>query len=255
MMAISETGNSLFLFAHQDDEFGVFQKIVDELASGKKVYCAYLTDGVPIGHSSERRNQESILALTKLGVVRENILFMGDILEIPDGKLIDNLKKAKDWLMSWISCAGYVSNIYLPAWEGGHPDHDSLHAIGVIAASESNLLDIVFQYPLYNSYKCIGPFFRVLHPLPRNGEVIYKKMSWVNRFRFLRLILCYPSQKVTWIGLLPFVLIHYLLSGTQSLQKVSLIRIVERPHIGKLYYERRYFYTWSEMVEKLRTFV
>lgn len=245
----------IFLFAHQDDEFAIYQIISDEIASGSNVYCAYLTDGVPIGHSSERRNQESILALTKLGVVRENILFMGDILEIADGKLIDNLKKAKDSLIGWIYSAGNVRNIYLPAWEGGHPDHDSLHAIGVIAAFESNLLDIVFQYPLYNSYRCIGPLFRVLYPLPSNGEVIYKKMSWINRFRFLRLILCYPSQKVTWIGLLPFVFIHYFLSGTQSLQKVSLKRLVERPHIGKLYYEKRHFYTWREMVEKLRIFI
>ena len=246
---------TLFLFAHQDDEFGVFQKIVDELADGHKVYCAYFTNGVHIGRSPERRNQESITVLMKLGVLRENILFVGENLSIPDGMLVDNLKNAKDWLSVWLSQVSNIGNIYLPAWEGGHPDHDSLNAIGVTVAHELNLLHVVFQYPLYNSYRCLGPLFRVLHPLPCNGEVIYKKMSWINRIQFLGLILGYPSQKVTWIGLLPFVIAHYLLFGTQSLQKVSLIRLRERPHIGKLYYEKRHFYTWSKMVKKLRIFI
>ena len=30
---------ALFLFAHQDDEFGIFQKIVDELHAGSHVCC------------------------------------------------------------------------------------------------------------------------------------------------------------------------------------------------------------------------
>jgi hypothetical protein len=78
--------NALFLFAHQDDEFGVFQKIVDELADGRNVYCAYLTDGVPIGRSPEKRNLESISVLMNLGVPRENILFIGEKFSIPDGR-------------------------------------------------------------------------------------------------------------------------------------------------------------------------
>jgi GlcNAc-PI de-N-acetylase len=243
---------TLFLFAHQDDEFGVFQKIVDELADGRKVYCAYLTDGVPIGRSPERRNQESISVLMRLGVSRENILFIGQELLISDGKLVDNLKKAKQWLVGWLSQASNIDYIYLPAWEGGHPDHDSLHAIGVTVAKELNLLDIVWQHPLYNGYKCKGQLFRVLLPLPSNGKVTHKKINWPNRLRYISLTLCYPSQVITWIGLLPFVMFHYIVFGSQSLQRVSFSQIQYPPHPDKLYYERRNFCTWKKMSESLR---
>jgi len=70
--------SALFLFAHQDDEFGVFQKIMDEQRQGRHVYCAYLTDGAFAGQSSLRRNRESLTVLTKLGVQEEDI-FLPDI--------------------------------------------------------------------------------------------------------------------------------------------------------------------------------
>ncbi len=243
---------ALFLFAHQDDEFGVFQKIVDEIADDREVYCAYITSGVFHGHSPEVRNLESIKVLTKLGVPRDNILFVGEKFSIPDRRLLDNLNKTKEWLVSWLSKNSEIVSIYLPAWEGGHPDHDSLHAVGVVATKELNLIHKVWQFPLYNGYKCKGQFFRVLFTLKNNGQVIEKKISWSNRYRFLSLILHYPSQLVTWIGLAPFVILHYLFSGTQSLQRVSVSQIQMRPHLGVLYYERRKFCTWQLMSERLR---
>lgn len=243
---------ALFLFAHQDDEFGVFQKIIDELADGREVYCAYLTDGVSDGLSPKVRNLESITVLTKLGVTPKNILFVGEELMIPDTKLVDHLRKAKEWLASWLPENAQIENIYLPAWEGGHPDHDSLHAIGVVIANKLNLLDKVRQYPLYNGYKCKGQFFRVLLPLASNGEVTKQKMSWSNRYRFFSFIFYYPSQIITWIGLAPFVMIHYIVFGTQSLQRVSFDQIQLPPHSGSLYYERRKFCTWKKMSERLR---
>lgn len=243
---------ALFLFAHQDDEFGVYQKVIDEIADGKEIYCAYLTSGVTVGHSPKVRNLESIKVLIKLGVPQKNILFVGEQMLIPDGKLVDHLKRAKEWLVNWLSENAQIGGIYLPAWEGGHPDHDSLHAIGVVATKQLNLIDKVWQFPLYNGYKCKGQFFRVFLTLASNGEVFNRKISWLNRFRFLIFILHYPSQATTWIGLAPFVLIHYLVYGTQSLQRVSFSKIQLPPHLGRLYYERRSFYTWRLMSEKLR---
>lgn len=117
----------------------------------------------------------------------------------------------------------------------------------MLVAKDSNLLDFVWQYPLYNGYQCRGQLFRVLLPLPSNSEVINKKISWRNRYRFIWLTLSYPSQAVTWIGLLPFVLIHYVFFGTQSLQKVCLSQILHPPHVGSLCYERRKFCTWNKM--------
>lgn len=244
--------SALFLFAHQDDEFGVFQKIMDEQRHGRRVFCAYLTDGAFEGKSSLRRNRESLAVLTKLGVQEEDIFFAGHTLSIPDGSLPDHLKIASEWIASWLTRYPMVTAIYLPAWEGGHHDHDALHAMGVIVGEEAGLIKVVRQFPLYNGYKCGGPLFRVLLPLPMNGDIERKKIPWINRLRFLRYCLSYPSQATTWVGLLPFVLLHYVFYGTQVLQTVSRERIRYRPHSGYLYYEKRQFCTWEKMSARLR---
>ncbi|ESS15139.1 hypothetical protein MOLA814_00714 [Betaproteobacteria bacterium MOLA814] len=243
--------SALFLFAHQDDEFGVFQKIIDEQRQGRRVVCAYLTDGAFEGESSLRRNCESFAVLTKLGVQEEDIFFAGHTLFIPDGSLPDHLKIASEWIVNWLNRYSMVTAIYLPAWEGGHHDHDALHAIGVIVAEEAGLIKVVRQFPLYNGYKCVGPLFRVLLPLPLNGDIERKKIPWINRLRFLRYCLSYPSQTTTWVGLFPFVLLHYVFYGTQELQTVSRERIRYRPHSGPLYYEKRQFCTWEKMSYRL----
>jgi hypothetical protein len=243
--------SALFLFAHQDDEFGIFQKIMDEQRHGRRVFCAYLTDGAFEGQSSVRRNSESLAVLTKLGVQEEDIFFAGHALSIPDGSLPDHLKKASDWISNWLNRCPNVKAIYLPTWEGGHHDHDALHAMGVIVAEEASLIKVVRQFPLYNGYKCGGPLFRVLLPLPMNGDIEIKQIPWINRLRFLRYCLSYPSQMSTWLGLFPFVLLHYFFYGTQVLQTVSRERIRHRPHSGSLYYERRGFFTWEKLLDRL----
>lgn len=238
---------ALFLFAHQDDEVGVFQKILDELRLGNRVVCSYFTDGVLNGKSSSRRNKESLAVLTQLGVKYDDIYFTGSLLSIPDASLPENAEKAIPWLFNWLGAFDSVTSIYLPAWEGGHHDHDALHAIGVMVTNTTGHLKMVKQFPLYNAHRCVAPFFRVFHPLNENGELEVSKMPWSNRVRFLRFALSYPSQLRTWIGLFPFVVLHYFFWGTQALQAVSLERVSLRPHTGLLYYENRNFYTWKKM--------
>lgn len=242
---------ALFLFAHQDDEFGVFQKIIDEQRIGRRVLCAYLTNGAFAGQSSLPRNRESLAVLAHLGVREGDIFFAGQMLCIPDGGLPDHLELAIEWIGNWFAHGQIVSAIYLPAWEGGHHDHDALHALGVVAAEKRGLLEIVRQFSLYNGYKCGGPLFRVLLPLSMNGDLEVIKVPWVNRLRFFRYCLSYPSQMITWVGLLPFVLLHYIFYGTQIVQTVSRERIRHRPHRGPLYYERRGFFTWEKMSNRL----
>jgi LmbE family N-acetylglucosaminyl deacetylase len=235
---------ALFLFAHQDDEFGIFQQIVIEKMRGSRVICIYFTNGVVAGGDSSRRNRESLSVLADLGVDKENIFFVGDILSIDDGCLVDNLLIASEWLGVWIKESSFVASVYIAAWEGGHPDHDLLHAIALQLLHERQMVHLVQQFSLYNSYHCRGPFYRVLFPIKNNGIVNSTAISWKNRFRFLKLCLHYPSQTKSWIGIFPFVLLHYIIHGSQMLQPVSIIRTQERPHDGELYYEKRKFSSW-----------
>lgn len=246
---------AVFLFAHQDDETAVFQKILDELNCGRHVQCVFLTTGVAKGGNASQRNNESITVLTKLGVQRDDIYFVGDLVGISDGDLLNNMPQAVSWLEAWMLQLPQIDRLYIPAWEGGHPDHDALHAIGVIEGKKNQLLTITRQYSLYNGYRCSGPLFRTFMPLPENGAVEKTKVSWMNRVRFLGYCLRYPSQRKTWLGLFPMMLLHYMIWGTQNLQPVSFQRLSERPHPGRLYYERRAFSTYEKVSLKITQLV
>lgn len=242
---------ALFLFAHQDDEYGVFHAIEDSVRRGRRVRCAYLTAGA--AGSGPRRNAESLAALGALGVAPDDIVFAGDRLGIVDGTLPDNLAAAGAWLRDWLRGAGQgarVELICVTAWEGGHHDHDALHFLTAHAAAALGLDARLRQYSLYNAWRRRAPWFNVLAPLAVNGAVEAEVIGWRARARHLGLLRHYASQWKTWLGLGPFVLWHYLRHGSQQLQAVSLARLAQRPHTGTLYYEHRRFYTWEAMREQ-----
>ncbi|MBI5279817.1 MAG: PIG-L family deacetylase [Burkholderiales bacterium] len=232
---------AVFLFAHQDDEFGVFQRIEQERRMGRRVWCIYFT-----GVGSARRNRESLAVLQHLGVAGADVVFAGEGLGIGDAQLLQQLPAAVQWLRDWLA-QHQPDSVYVPAWEGGHPDHDSLHAM-VAHLAPAN----AWQFSLYNAWLRPAPLFRVLAPLPANGPATCERIPWRDRLRYLRLCLCYPSQATSWLGLFPFVLLHYLLHGTQCVQPVDAGRVRERPHEGTLYYEARRFQTWEAVSARLR---
>jgi hypothetical protein len=241
---------ALFLFAHQDDEFGVFHVIEACRRRGQRVVCAYLTRGSD--STGPRRNVESTRVLASLGVSPEDIVFAGDHLGIDDGALYTTLDRADAWIGQWFSSFETIGAIYILAWEGGHHDHDALHALTAQVADRLGLLPRLRQFALYNGYRCPGLLFRVLAPLAANGPVESFAIPLSRRLAYLRLCLSYPSQWKTWIGLFPFVLLHYVMHGRQTLQPVCLDRIEERPHAGTLYYEARNFCRWERMQDRLR---
>jgi len=247
----SAAPTALFLFAHQDDEFGVFQQIIEERRRGRRVLCIYLTSGVPASGDPARRNAESRAVLHELGVAPADICFAGQLLAIPDGALQEHIAPAAAWLAAQAAGWHHLAAVYLMAWEGGHPDHDVLHAIGVQLFGGRSEQTQLRQFALYNGNRCPWLFFRVLSPLSANGAVQASPIPWSSRLRFLGLCLRYPSQRVTWIGLLPFVLLHYLFNGCQALQPVVAGRVLERPHAGMLYYEKRGFSTWQTVQARL----
>lgn len=244
---------ALLVFAHQDDEFGVFAVIDDCRQRGQRVVCAYLTHGA--GGSAARRNAESLRVLARLGVAAADVVFAGDLLGIADATLPRHMAPAGAWLARWMGGFDKVDLICAPAWEGGHHDHDALHFLTARTAHALGLGATLRQYALYNAWRCPPPLFRVLSPLAANGPVQRRPLAWGARLRYLRLCLQYPSQLGTWVGLFPFVLLHYALRGEQTLQPVTLERLAQRPHAGPLYYERRRFYTWQQMRHDMTTWL
>jgi LmbE family N-acetylglucosaminyl deacetylase len=238
---------AVFLFAHQDDEFGVYDCIARSARVGT-VVCAYFTDGAA-GGDPQRRDAESRDVLRRLGVAPQNVHCFGSAVGIPDGRLYEHLDTVAVHLAGVIDAQPTSALVHVLAWEGGHPDHDGLHAVAASLMQARGRLAQLRQFSLYHGFRCIGPFFRVLSPLAQNGPAERWRIGIVDRFRQLRHCLRYSSQRKTWIGLFPFVALRILLRGRQSLQHVDITRLDQRPHEGPLYYERRGFLAYERMRE------
>lgn len=245
---------ALFLFAHQDDEVGVFHCIEKERRLGQRVVCCILTDGGFGGVSPDARNRESLAVLTDLGVAAGDVRFIGASAGIHDQHLHESLGEAHALLSEAIaSFREDIRTIYAPAWEGGHPDHDATHLIARKLASSLPQGCDVWQFPLYHGENCTGPLFRVLSPLEGNGQVICEPIPWIKRGQYLMLAATrYPSVLGTWLGLLPFIFWRYLVSGVQSLQRAD--QPLHRPHPGRLYYEKRGFAHFESFWEATAAF-
>lgn len=242
---------ALFLFAHQDDECGVYHEIEKSVQQRHFALCLYLTDGSYGGAAPEVRNRESRRVLMKLGVPNENIYFPGSALGIQDTRLCFSIPAATKAVAELLSSQP-VASLYCPAWEGGHPDHDALHVIASLIIEQKGIRGKCWQYPLYHGAKMKHAFFKALSPLAENGSSIAEIIPIRKRLTYLRYCASYPSQIKTWIGLLPFFAWHYLTDGHQYLQPVRLFPNDVRPHAGPLYYEKRGFLTWKEFENATR---
>ena len=246
---------ALFLFAHQDDEFGVFYEIHQLVSRGDKVIVMYLTSGTPDGTPSHIRDAESLSVLKKLGVSESNIVFWGTNAGIPDGDLCSHLDVAYRGIADLIAKAEAPEKLYFHAWEGGHQDHDAAYLLGVALGEHLGILDRCYQFPLYTGVGLPAAFFRMFYCLPENGAPNLTTIPWRQRIEFIQFCFHYPSQLKSWVGLFPFFLFHYLFFGTQILQPVSAKQIHRPPHLGKLLYERRGFYSYTKFAEVTSGFI
>ncbi|MCP3669836.1 MAG: PIG-L family deacetylase [Gammaproteobacteria bacterium] len=242
----------IFLFAHQDDECFAFQIIANELEAERDVWCVYFTDGDAKSKSSQR-NVESIRVLTGMGVSDTRILFVGERLGIRDGELLSSLSLCESGMREILSMVQNVGAVYVPAWEGGHPDHDALHFVAATVIEKAGMLDRLFQFSLYNANKLPKPLFRVMSPLENNGDVLKAAIPFAQRWRHACNCFRYPTQWISWFDLFPLAAFSYL-SGQQYFQLVGMERLGSRPHEGALYYEVRGLANWDNVKQDLYRF-
>lgn len=245
---------SIFLFAHPDDEFGCYEVIRREVIVGRDVECFYLTDGGFGGQSIDSRQQETRRVLVRLGVSVDRICFLGAQQGVPDGLLASYLLQAATSLLRATVDREKPTSIFVPAWEGGHQDHDAAHVIGCALANHLNPRANVWQFPLYHGKGLRGSFFRVLNPLVENGPPCVLDVSMLHRLLYLWLCLSYPSQWKSWIGLFPLVASKLLFGGHYYLQR-AMSRDIQKPHEGRLLYERRGMANYAEIEALLKRFL
>jgi hypothetical protein len=142
--------------------------------------------------------------------------------------------------------------IYCLAWEGGHHDHDASHAIGVAYAKRHGLLDRCFELPLYR--KALGPFFRVLAPLP--GEAWQtRRLTRREGFRLSVLPFRFRSQVKSWLGLYPGAFFRLVVLRQETLRRVDPARLFAPPHRGSLFYERRFRFERARFMQAAEPFL
>jgi hypothetical protein len=231
---------SFFILSHQDDEFGIFYEIEKARNLGLRIKIIYLTNGCYGVHSELKRNDESTKVLIKLGVLNDEIIFLGGFLGIRDAEIILRMPDIYNSLLDIIGGERfYIANIFTSAQEGGHQDHDATNFLVSKIALNLDLLDKVRQFPLYHGKCHFLRYYKVLSPISDNGEILNERIPFLSRFKFLALCFLYRSQFWTFVGLWPFLLLHYCLKGTQQTQSINFDRIGNRPHSGRLLYEKR----------------
>jgi LmbE family N-acetylglucosaminyl deacetylase len=250
-----EQRHALFVFAHQDDEYGVLHVIEGLTRTGTSVVCLYLTDGSYGGQSSVRRNAESLGVLRRIGVACNAVHFVGEAEGVVDGQLQRHLDSSYRAARKIVRRLPRLDEIYLLGWEGGHQDHDAAHIVGMALAQSLGLLDRTRQFPLYNGFGLPWILFRVLAPLTQNGPVSTSRIPWSKRLTYALRCLSYPSQAKTWIGLFPFMFFDLVVAGVQRLQPVAVERLMHRPHEGLLLYERRGFLGYEEFRDAVLPFL
>jgi LmbE family N-acetylglucosaminyl deacetylase len=246
-------GTALFVFAHQDDEYGSAPWLAEEVDLGHSVYCIYLTDGASRTDSSVR-DAESIDVLGSLGVKREAVHFLGaPNARVPDLALASRSETAWAMLENWLESQGiHPDRLYAPAYEGGHPDHDAAHVITALVAAKREILDCFWHFPLYNAYRCPKPLFRSLVPLVKKGAEVRKaRLRLSERWKLAMLCWRYRSQRRTWIGLFPEAFLRRVVLGGDSVARFDYENLFVRPHPGELLYERMFGTNYLDFVANL----
>lgn len=231
-----------FVLAHQDDEIAFASRIRAANARGDRVTCVCLTDGAFVTAASVR-DAESRTVLDKLGGGAWLVAPAHE--RIADGTLPDHLDAALAFLESTVRDADELVTL---AWEGGHQDHDATHLVTTLFAQRHGIPCI--EMPLYNGHHTPGNFFRVMHPI---GD------GWTSRRIPLREKLAnvlltrhYHSQRRTWLGLAPMLL---LAPARELARPTTLARLTTRPHAGALLYERKFGYPYAKFAERVAEFL
>lgn len=248
--------STLFLFAHQDDEYGAAPWILDELASGAEVACLYLTDGgsrvAPAVRDAESRG-----VLRWLGVDDRRIAFLENAgARIADGTLAPHGLDGLAMVLEWIERSAQTpTRIYAPSYEGGHADHDAAHLIAAVTAQRCSAVDDAWHFALYNGYRRRKPFFNVLRQLPSNAPSRGAHLSPAQRLSLALLCRRYPSQRKTWLGLFPGAFVERAVLARESVVRFDLARLTARPHDGELLYERLFAKPYAEFASDVAELV
>lgn len=234
----------LYLFAHFDDEYAALPLLLARARKGVDQRLVYVADYASPA-LAERRFAETRRLLERIGVPPEAARHAGRGAGAQDGALHRALPLAEQVVRESAAGLGCIERLVVPAWEGGHPDHDALAFLAVRLAQAAGGAPID-QVGLYNGRGLSGPLFRGAWPLPENGPATRVPMAASDWTLYAGAVRCFPSQWRTWAGLWPAMFATFAAAGYRY-QQLAPHRVRERPHAGPLLYERMYGVRYEEV--------
>ncbi|MFH1117195.1 MAG: PIG-L deacetylase family protein [Pseudomonadota bacterium] len=233
-VGLSTNGRYLFLFAHPDDDVmicGTMKMLID---AGAEVHGAWLGSGDWLGQGPTRRAERSKAAKI-MGLKRSRTHVLG----IADMHFLGNLEQAARKTAALFSRIK-PDIVFVPAYEGGHPDHDAVNFLAYEASRRTGLRPKLFEFPLYNATGPAYHWWWRVNDFPPGGPAVFSTpLNGAAVDAKFEIIRTYSSQ---WMLMIPARLAF---SRSELLEVGELYRPCPadrdhtvRPHEDMLSYER-----------------
>jgi LmbE family N-acetylglucosaminyl deacetylase len=226
----------VYVLAHFDDEYLALPLIRRATAEGREQLFIHVVD-YRNAKMGARRHRETVDFLAAEGIAATSQIHLGAHSGWWDGELHRHAAPAYAALKAAVP--GPVERVVVPAWEGGHPDHDVCAAMGVKLAAERGAAAID-QICLYQGKGLPWIFYRACWPLAENGPAHEVRLTGREWGSWLAAVRAFPSQIKAWSGLLPAMALTFARLGSFRYQSLDPRRIGEPPHAGGLLYERKF---------------
>ena len=222
----------LILAPHPDDEVvGCAAAIGRARTGGARLFLLTLTTGVPAadrlwpwdrarcGDRVRRRRDEALQAALALAI--EPV----ESLDLPSRTLRCHLPMALAAVER--ACAGCRAGmLWVPAYEGGHQDHDAANAIGALFRSRLP----VWEFSEYNFAG--GSIRRQEFPQPA-GDAIRLHLTSAEMTRKRDLLTIYRSERGN---------LHHVGCRQETFRPLIPYDYARPPHPGRLFYERFHWF-------------
>lgn len=177
--------------AHSDDEFGIYGRLLQVRDQGAEIWCVWTIGGNAV------RNTESTRALADGGLPEDRLRF----LNVGGLRTAESLEKAVNEISGFLA-AHPCDELYVPAFEGGHVQHDLTQFAAVQSVHRTGATCRVYEYPLYN---LAGGRINLFRLTPGTTPVSGITLD-LQRVAFIRrLARHYPSQRFITAGFLLFM--------------------------------------------------
>lgn len=227
----------VYILAHFDDEYCALPLIWEAARQGLAQRFFYLAD-YRRPEVARRRHAETLAFLTRQGLAGDLIEPLGRGSGAFDGGLHRAAGELFERLCAASGHIGPVTRLVVPAWEGGHMDHDVCAFLAVRLAARLQHPPIR-QFTLYNGPGLPDPLLRGGAPLADNGAVTPMRLSRDEWLKWMGEVRCFPSQRRAWCGLWPAMFSGMWRRGF-GWQTLAPKRVEARPHAGRLLYERMF---------------